>query len=283
MNDVQVWLLILGVVVTPWLIVAVVLLIVSLRRRRRRHRREQLSETLRREAEQWALEHGWDYLDEAPDLVGLGASVRSVRELTAGVRGQVASAVHEFTGGMATAAGRLPAVLRRSTGRPDAACHAVRGEFRGASAMSWNHSYWAGVEAQDDRRRQGITETSSPRLFDMRVVALELAAELPPMRFMPEPAEDREGLGRGLGFESEQFNRTWRVHAVDQRLAHALIHPRMMELLMRLEMQRAYRITGRHLMTWRRGTQEVAQIETDLERLSAIRELIPAHLVDPSR
>ncbi|MFI5733608.1 hypothetical protein ACIA49_26070 [Kribbella sp. NPDC051587] len=49
---------------------------------------------------------------------------------------------------------------------------------------------------------------------------------------MPWIQVSRRGLGAGISFESEAFNKRFAIHARDQKFAYDVIHPRQMEFLM---------------------------------------------------
>jgi hypothetical protein len=77
-----------------------------------------------------------------------------------------------------------------------------------------------------------------------------------PFRTTPDVRLRREGLGdtiaRAAGFadidfESDEFNRMWRVTASDKRFAYDLIHPRVMEYLVSLPPASRIELSAGHL------------------------------------
>ena len=64
-----------------------------------------------------------------------------------------------------------------------------------------------------------------------------------------------------IQFESEDFNRAFRVASSDPEVAHAIVHPRLMERMLRDDaLGSAWRIEGTWILTWAAGS-------TDLDRL----------------
>lgn len=105
----------------------------------------------------------------------------------------------------------------------------------------------------------------------------------------PEVTIAREGLlskiAQSLGyadidFESHEFSRKFVVRSKDRRFTYDLIHPRMMELLLR-ETQRFgfLEVEDRVLALVRPGRQNPDQIRADLDLITAIYALIPPHLL----
>ena len=114
------------------------------------------------------------------------------------------------------------------------------------------------------------------------VVALHLPARLPRVEVTPEglgAAVIKLAGGKDLQLELEEFNREYRVSSHDERTAHALLHPRLMERLLRPDVRgRPWRVEGRWLVTWDKGRTDVARIADRLTLLGAIADAVPRHV-----
>jgi len=78
-------------------------------------------------------------------------------------------------------------------------------------------------------RRSG--DGTSTSTYHWSVVSVDLPAALPPVEVGDEGLLDSFGLG-GVRFESTAFNDRFRVSCDDPRYASALVHPRMMGLML---------------------------------------------------
>lgn len=98
----------------------------------------------------------------------------------------------------------------------------VSGPFGRYPAAAFEYSY------QGERRNDGMI----PQRFGVHV--LRLPAPLPWLHLSAERFADRAAKlfgAQDLDFESEDFNRLYRVRAIDPRLASDIVNPRTMELL----------------------------------------------------
>ena len=103
------------------------------------------------------------------------------------------------------------------------AIEVLRGTYDSRPALSFTYQWTTG---------SGKNRTT----HHAHIVGLALPTYLPTVEVTPE------GLGARLAklvgaqdvqFESEAFNRAYRVAATDQRTGHAILHPRLMERLLR--------------------------------------------------
>ncbi|GAA1554170.1 hypothetical protein GCM10009789_04510 [Kribbella sancticallisti] len=80
-----------------------------------------------------------------------------------------------------------------------------------------------------------------------------------------------------LQFESEQFNRAFRVEADDARFGHAVIHPQMMEMLLgRGEI--GWRIEGDSLIGWDPGAHTPVEVMNRLQLLQYVVDHVPPYV-----
>ncbi len=144
---------------------------------------------------------------------------------------------------------------------------------RWAAADVWVGT-WAGRRALTFRYVS--TEEAAPR----HVTAVELPVALPFVEVTPHVAARvviRADLAvRDLDLESSAFNDRWRVATSDARFAHALLHPRVMELL--LEPGAAHlglAVDGRHLVCWSSAEPDGATVTGHLGVLTALADAVP--------
>lgn len=113
------------------------------------------------------------------------------------------------------------------------------------------------------------------------VWTLRLPASLPPLAVGPEGVFGGRVAGvagRGdVQTESEEFNRAFRVEG-DDRYAMAVLHPRMMELLLSAP-RTQWRIERDWLVYWEPGRAEPERIALRLGLLAAIAGLIPSYVL----
>jgi len=82
---------------------------------------------------------------------------------------------------------------------------------------------------------------------------------------------------RDIQFESEQFNRRFRVKATDERFGHAVVTPRMMELLL-ARGEIGWRTEGNSLVGWGKGDHDPNQLMNRLSLLQQVIENVPPYV-----
>jgi hypothetical protein len=86
---------------------------------------------------------------------------------------------------------------------------------------------------------------------------------------------------RDLQVESAAFNRARLIGCEDARYAHAVLHPRAIDLLLTGPLRdRPVRIEGSAVLTWAPGPTDVDQVIPIAEALSAFAGTIPRHVLD---
>ncbi len=110
-----------------------------------------------------------------------------------------------------------------------------------------------------------------------------------PFRGVPDLTIRREGLFDKISgafgfddidFESAEFSKKYYVQSSDRRFAYDLIHPRMMEFLLRVHPPRIDFSGGYVLLTDGKSTWQAEQFERRLAFAREFLELWPAHLAD---
>jgi hypothetical protein len=105
------------------------------------------------------------------------------------------------------------------------------------------------------------------------VWVLRLRARLPWLAVSEQHAYDSHDVQT----ESEEFNRAYHVMSYDDRYSMAVVHPRMMDLLMSTP-ETYWRIDRDMLVYWERGPIEPVRYLQRLNLLAAIADLIPSHV-----
>ncbi|WP_421735052.1 hypothetical protein [Cellulomonas sp.] len=149
------------------------------------------------------------------------------------------------------------------------ATEVLRGTFESRPALSFTYSWTTGSGKNRSTHRA-------------HVVAVALPTYLPTVEVTPE------GLGaklvkmmgaRDLQFESEAFNQAYRVAASDERVGHAILHPRLMERLLRSDaLGNAWRIDGTWILSWENGSTDLDRLASRLGLLSAVVRSVPRHV-----
>lgn len=171
--------------------------------------------------------------------------------------------------------GTDPSLVDRWRGAPFGMGHSRRvselavGPFGSYRAMSFAYRYTTG---------SGKNRTT--HVF--HVATLAMPAWLPGVELTPQGLGARilTALGRqDLEFESEDFNQRWRVEARDPRFAHAVLHPRMLERLVRPDaVGLSLRLAGSDVVCWSPGLPDMATMARRLGVMRAIVDGIPRHV-----
>jgi hypothetical protein len=150
--------------------------------------------------------------------------------------------------------------------------NSVAGPFNGHQMVAFDYSYQTHTTDSHGRR------TSTTHKYG--VVVLQLPGVLPHLEVTHEGIFG--GLANAVGFrdlqfESDQFNRTFRVQASDERYGHAVVTPRMMELLL-ARGEIGWRIEGNSLIGWDRGAHNPTEVMNRLTLLQQILEQVPPYV-----
>lgn len=142
----------------------------------------------------------------------------------------------------------------------------VVGTYGGRPAMSFEYRYTT-------------SDGKNTTTHRFHVVALRMPAYLPTLELTPGHALQRLAARLGaqdIEFESHAFNDAWRVVARDERFAHAVVHPRLMERLMRPDARRmSIRVEATDVLSWAPGTPRYDTIGPRLGVLSAVVDAVP--------
>lgn len=168
---------------------------------------------------------------------------------------------------------RAPQLVGRWRGQPfnvgssRQASHLLAGTFRGRPAAAFQYQYSTG----SGKNRSTTTLT---------VTMLSLPAALPDLEITNEGVGAKIAKafgGQDIQFESEEFNRRWRVEARVRKTAHDIVHPRFMELMVAGPPD-PIRFEGTDVWTWHLGPIRTEVIHERLTRLSRVVDLVPRHV-----
>lgn len=147
----------------------------------------------------------------------------------------------------------------------------ARGEFLGCRCASYTHEEVLSGEGD------------AKRTVQWQISLVELPHPLWTVDLTPEDgvAKAQKALGgQDLEFESQAFNDAWRVRAGNDKYAYDIIHPRMMERLLKPDAQGMnIRIEGRAVLSWQEGRHGPEDLARRLEVLAAVSKLIPAFVL----
>ncbi len=155
--------------------------------------------------------------------------------------------------------------LNEGTNQRDIAC--VTGSFNGRRCSSFTREYEVGVS---DNKKY---------IERWQITLVELKYPLATIDILPDDviAKFAKSIGgQDIDFESADFNRKWRVMARNLKYAHDIVHPRMMERLLRPDAEGlAIRIEGPAVLCWQWERQGPADLARRLGVLTSIAKLIP--------
>lgn len=153
-------------------------------------------------------------------------------------------------------------------GHGRSATNAVYGQHDGRDFVSFDYEYKTTSGSGEDRRT--TTHTFS-------VVALSMGVALPSLRVDPENFLERV-VGRVTGFdlelESEDFNRAFTVSCPDRKFASDVLHPQLMEFMLR-HRDVGWRFERDSMLMVSDARRSVEQIDATLALMDQITDTIP--------
>ncbi|MDX6766365.1 MAG: hypothetical protein SFU85_06205 [Candidatus Methylacidiphilales bacterium] len=150
--------------------------------------------------------------------------------------------------------------------------HRFRGEFSGRAFDLFEYHYQVTSGAGKNRRTTH---------YHFRAAVSPLPRAFPELVISPENFLDRVAAVFGfddIDFESAEFSRTFKVKSPDRKFAYDVIHPLMMEWLMR-RTGTTVEIEGNHLAVIDKGTLDIPHIEPLLAFMAGIHERLPGYLL----
>jgi len=164
------------------------------------------------------------------------------------------------------------------TGHTRRASNVLTGPHDERTFVAFDYRY-STTEHYTDSQGRSQTRTQTHRYS---VIALALGQNLPGLAVTPEGFFSRvvgRLLNNDIEFESEQFNRAFRVTSPDRKFATDVIHPQMMEYLLTLP-DLAWSFRQGHLVTIGDGEHTLASLDATLVSIDGIVDRIPAFVWD---
>ncbi len=170
---------------------------------------------------------------------------------------------------------------------PQKVSEAMRGSYGGRDAVSFVTTIGGQDATAFVTQLAGLGGTSFGSRRDeqqvrFHVVAVRLPMWLPMVDAVPETFAVKVEKATGaqdIQFESDQFNRAYRVQARDERAAYALIQPVLMERLLRDDARSvAWRTDGTWVLSWQMGSTDLDSLLRRLGVLSAVAASIRPHV-----
>lgn len=149
----------------------------------------------------------------------------------------------------------------------------LTGQYDSRAFVAFDYVYYTTESSTDANGNHTTREVS----HTFAVVAVDTGVAFPELEVAPEGFFSRV-VGRltdtDIELESEDFNRAFRVTCPDRKFASDILHPRMMEQLLRSP-DAAFRFTGTHVLTATNGQADLSQVEANLAFLDAVIDQVP--------
>lgn len=133
----------------------------------------------------------------------------------------------------------------------------LRGQQGTHQVTSFTYSYTKDSGTGPDGSRNSTT-------YHHHVLALRLPAPLPTLELTHEGVGAKMAKafgGQDIQFESEDFNRVWRVESDQLKFAHDVVRPLLMERLLRADAREvSFRLEGDTLLVWVAGRSDLNRI-----------------------
>ena len=124
-----------------------------------------------------------------------------------------------------------------------------------------------------------VSNGKSSTTYYHHVVAVFLPNFVPTLTIAPEGVGAKLAKmfgGQDIQFESEEFNKRWRITGDNLAFAHAVVHPQAMEYLMRYAPGNyAYYLLGDALLIYSRGHQNLANIDQMVWHITDLIDFVP--------
>ncbi|MBN2176592.1 MAG: DUF3137 domain-containing protein [Demequinaceae bacterium] len=154
-------------------------------------------------------------------------------------------------------------------GRRKKATDAMRGTVRGREFIVFGYRYVTG-------------SGKNQKVHDVRACVVRVSGHIPLVRISPEHVGTRILAAFGaddVEVESDEFNRRWFVASRDQRAAHALLSPRMIERFLEYDLNGKTAIfEPGNLIMCDRGRLDLPATPLPFDTLCDLAELVPDFL-----
>ncbi len=144
----------------------------------------------------------------------------------------------------------------------------LRGTHDGRPVVAFDYQYTTSSGSGKDRR----TTT-----HHYSVVVMNIGAVVPRLAVSPQSMVSGffgRVFNTDIELESEDFNRAFVVSADDRKFASDVLHPRMMEILLRWT-DLGWRFERDSIISIRGGQHELAEVDAKLAHLDAVLDAVP--------
>lgn len=151
------------------------------------------------------------------------------------------------------------------------ASNAIRGVHLDRPFVAFDYRY---------KEQQGSGKERRTVTYRFSITVVEHGVVTPGLVVDPENFLERFAgriFNSDIELESEDFNRAFRVNSPDRRFASAVLHPRMMEHLMRFQ-ELGWRLEGDAMLLVEDGRYDPSGIDGRLAVMDSILDLVPEFL-----
>lgn len=162
------------------------------------------------------------------------------------------------------------------TGLRPCASDAVVGSRNGRDYYFFDYQYETESTHTDSEGRTHTDKTT----HSFGIVAVRHPLNMQPLVICHESFFDRiaGALGfKDIQFESNEFNRRFKVSGPDEKFAFDILHPKAMEYLMSLP-DRFWQISGPFLLIYRNGDYSVGEYDSVMREIDSFLDLIPEYV-----
>lgn len=141
----------------------------------------------------------------------------------------------------------------------------------GNPLLAFDYKY---VEHSTDSKGNRTSTT-----YRFAVCVVRLPCQLPALHVGKENMLTRIGSAVGIAdieFESEDFNRAFRVKCDDPKFASDVLHPRAMEMLLEHGRGQEWRFEGADMLSWRRGRLDIPDLLQRVDLMCRVIQCIPS-------
>lgn len=162
------------------------------------------------------------------------------------------------------------------TGLRPRAYNAVVGSRNGRDYYLFDYQYETESTRTDSEGRTQTDRTT----HSFGIVAVRHPLNMQPLVIRHEGFFDKVAgaLGfRDIQFESDEFNRRFKVSGPDEKFAFDILHPKAMEYLMSLP-DRMWQIAGPLLLIYRSGGYSVGEYDSVMRQIDGFLDLVPEYV-----
>ena len=148
------------------------------------------------------------------------------------------------------------------------AFNAIHGQHDGRPFVSFDYLY---------KTRSGSGKNRRTTTHRYSVLALSLGVRVPDLAVRPQSFVDKVVdvvVDNDIELESEEFNRTFTVTSPDRKFASDVLHPRLMEHLLRFPAM-GWKTQGDSIVAVEHGQRSLGQIDATLVLLDGITDQVP--------